>query len=60
MSMSVGRAKFGMIDNHHLVLAMFYKLPPNISVAHTPKLSMTHTKAVKLITYCADSVCSLS
>ena len=40
-----------MIDNHHLVLAMLYKLTPNISEAHTPKLSMIYTQAVELMTY---------
>ena len=58
--MSVVRAKVGMIDSHHLVLAMLYKLTPNVLEAHTPKLSMMYTQAVELITYCADSVCSVS
>lgn len=56
--MSVVRAKVGMIDNHHLVLAMLYKLSPNISEAHPLKLSMIYTHTVELMTYCADSVCS--
>lgn len=52
--MSVVRAKVEMIDNHHLVLAVLYKLTPNVSEAHTPKLNMICTQAVELITYCAD------
>lgn len=47
-----------MIDNHHLVLTMFYKLSPNISEARPPKLSMIYAQAEELMAYCADSVCS--
>lgn len=50
------KEKVGMIDNHHLVLAMLYKLTPTISEGHTPKLSMIYMQAVELMTYCADLV----